>query len=135
MAGRAGELEHDVAVPGQPQPGQAVDDGVDGGRGRTLAVGVLDAQQHLAAVAAREQPVEQGGAAASDVEKAGRGRREAYDDTHRRACITNADKIDIEPYVTSWHRPPFAAFHTGFEETWRSLIAQVAKPPNRCAIS
>ena len=53
---------------------------------RALAVGVLDPQQHLAAAAARVEPVEQRGAGAADVEEAGRGGGEAGDDLgHDRA--------------------------------------------------
>src|SRR3546814_17677285 len=44
------------------------------------AVGILDAQQELAAVVAREQPVEQRGARAADMEETRRRRREARDD-------------------------------------------------------
>ena len=33
VACRAGELEDDVSVPVQSQPGQAIDNGVDGGGG------------------------------------------------------------------------------------------------------
>ena len=112
VARGARELEDDLAVPGEPQPGQAVEDGGDGGGGRALAVGVLDAQQHLAAVPARIEPVEQRGAAAADMEEAGGRGRKAGDDGlgHRAPCTTVAGKgvsaIDIEPSATSWHRPP-----------------------------
>src|SRR5262249_9166837 len=83
---RAGELEHDLAIPGEAEPGEAVDDRVDCGGGRALAVGVLDPQQHLSAGMAGEQPVEQRCAPAADMEKAGRRGREAGDDgfAHRR---------------------------------------------------
>src|SRR5205807_10027992 len=53
---------------------------VDRGLRRALAVGVLDAQQHPAAAPARVQPVEQSGARAADVQKAGRRGSEARDD-------------------------------------------------------
>ena len=72
VAGGTGKLEDDLAVPGEAKPGQPVDNGVDGGSGRALAVGVFDPQQHLAAMPARVQPVEQGCAASTDVEKSGR---------------------------------------------------------------
>jgi hypothetical protein len=49
---------------------------------RALAVGVLDAQQHLAAGVPRKEPVEQRRARATDVQVAGRGGREAGDDGH-----------------------------------------------------
>ncbi len=72
VAGSAGELIDRVAVPFDAEPGQPVEDGVDRGLGRTLAVGVLDPQQHLAAAAAGIKPIEQRGARAADVQEAGR---------------------------------------------------------------
>ena len=50
VPGGAAELVDDVAVPIELQPFQPVQNGADGGFGRALAVGVLDPQQHLAAV-------------------------------------------------------------------------------------
>lgn len=53
----------------RPNRGRAtafVEDRVDRGVGRARAVGVLDAEQELATVVAREQPVEQRGARAAD---------------------------------------------------------------------
>ena len=64
------------------------------GCGRARAVGVLDAQQELAAVVAGEQPVEQRGARAADMQEAGRRGGEAGDDGH---CV-------------SWVCAGFAAF-------------------------
>ncbi len=86
----AGELVHRLAVPIEAEPGEAVDDRGDRGVGRALAVGVLDAQEHLAAVTTGEEPVEERGTRAADVEEArGRG-REARDDLigHRRARLS-----------------------------------------------
>jgi hypothetical protein len=79
-------LEHRIAVPVEPEPAQAVDDGVNGGLGGPCAVGVLDAQQEPPAVMAGEQPVEIGGARAANVQEAGRRRRKTGDDGHRAAC-------------------------------------------------
>ena len=76
----AGELVDDVAVPVEAEPAQPVEDRVDRRLGRALAVGVLDAQQHLAAEAAGIEPVEQGRARAADMEEAGGRGREAGDD-------------------------------------------------------
>src|SRR5262245_37321906 len=45
-------------------------------------VGVVDAEDELSAEAARQQPVELGGADAADVEIAGRARSEARADRH-----------------------------------------------------
>jgi hypothetical protein len=73
---------HHIAVPFEAQPGEAVDDGVDGRLGRALAVRVLDAQQEAPAVMARIEPVEQSGPGAADMQIArGRG-GEAGDDGH-----------------------------------------------------
>ena len=82
----ARELEGRLAVPVEAEPLQPVEDRVDRRVSRAGAVGVLDAQQHLAAEALGEQPVEQRGARPPDVQKAGRRRRETGDDGfgHRR---------------------------------------------------
>ena len=72
-------LVDDVAVPIEAEPAQPVEDGVDGGRRRALAVRILDAQQHGAAVPPRVEPVEQGRPGPSDVEETRRRRREARD--------------------------------------------------------
>jgi hypothetical protein len=79
MARGARELVDDLAIPVQLQPAQAFEDRVDRRLGRPLPVGVLDAQAEDAAVMAREQPVEQGGARAADVQEAGGRWREAAD--------------------------------------------------------
>ncbi len=80
MPGGARELMHGVAVPGDAEPGQAVEDGVDRRLGGALAVGILDPQQHLAAGARGIEPVEQRRARAADMEEAGRRGRKAGDD-------------------------------------------------------
>ncbi len=72
-------LVDDVAVPIEAEPAQPVEDRVDGGRRRAFAVGILDPQQHGAAVPPRVKPVEQGRPGASDVEETRRRRREARD--------------------------------------------------------
>jgi hypothetical protein len=48
-----------VAVPIEAEPAHPVEDRVDRVLGRARLVGILDAQQELAAVVAGEQPVEQ----------------------------------------------------------------------------
>ena len=59
-------------VPAQPEPAQAVEDAGDHvGRG-SLDVGVFDAEQERAVVAARIEPVEERRARAADVQIAGR---------------------------------------------------------------
>ncbi len=79
---RAGELIDDLAVPADAEPVEPVEDGVDGGLRRALAVGVLDPQQHLAAAAAGIKPVEQRGAGAADMEKTGGRGGKTGDDGH-----------------------------------------------------
>ena len=74
------ELADRFAVPFEPEPVQAVENRVHRGRGRALAVGVLDAQQELAAESLGVEPVEQGRPRAADMEKTGRGRRKTGDD-------------------------------------------------------
>ena len=64
-------LEDRPLIPIELQPAQRVEDLLDVlGRG-ALAVGVLDAKHQRAPLAARQQPVEQGGAGAPDVERPG----------------------------------------------------------------
>src|SRR3546814_7994473 len=75
-----------VAIPVEPEPAHPVEDRVDRGLGGAGAVGILDAQQEIAAVVAREQPVEQRGARAADLEETRRRRREARDDAGIRPC-------------------------------------------------
>ena len=58
-------------VPGQSQPAHAVEDALHHLVGRPLHVGVLDTQDERPAGAPREQPVEESGAGAADVEVAG----------------------------------------------------------------
>ena len=62
------------------QPFHAVEDGVHGRLGGTLAIRVLDAQYEYAAVAAGEQPAEQRRAGAPDVKisRRTRGKAGAY---------------------------------------------------------
>ena len=63
-------------VPVEAEPAQVVENRCLGLARRSLGVGVLDAQDERAAVAAREQPVEQRRARVADVQLAGRTRRE-----------------------------------------------------------
>ena len=80
VAAGAVELADRLAVPVEPEPLEAVENGVHRGLRRALAVGVLDAQQERAAEPLRVEPVEQRRARAADVQEAGRGGREAGDD-------------------------------------------------------
>jgi hypothetical protein len=76
------ELVGDLAVPIEAEPAEAVEDRRNGGLGGAGAIGVLDAQLVPAAVVPGEQPVEQRGAGATDMEVAGRRRGESGDDGH-----------------------------------------------------
>ena len=71
------ELEGHRAVPVEPEPAQRVLDLVDRLRDLAARVRVLDAQPELAAVVAREEPVEEERAHAADVEEAGGARSHA----------------------------------------------------------
>ena len=55
----------------EPEPPEPVEDCVDRRPGRSLAIGVLDPEHEGAAMAAREQPAEQRGAGAADVQESG----------------------------------------------------------------
>ena len=77
----ARDLRDRVAVPVEPEPAQRLVDVLDVLGRVALGVGVLDAQEHLAAVVAGLEPVEQRGAGAADVQLAGRGGSES--DAHR----------------------------------------------------
>src|SRR3546814_4726752 len=80
MAGGARELIDGVAVPMEVEPAHAVENRVDRRLGRTGAIGILDTEQEPATMVAREQPVEQRGTRATDMEEAGRRGGEArYD--------------------------------------------------------
>ena len=82
VAGDAGGLKHRRRVGREVEPGEAIENGLGRGLRGALAIGVLDAQQELAVVVAREQEVEQGGAGAADMQQAGRARGEAGADCH-----------------------------------------------------
>src|SRR6202022_1742511 len=89
------ELVDDLAVPIEPEPFQPVPKGVNRFLGRSLPVGVLDAQQHLAAAPARVEPVEQRRAGSSDVEEACRRGGKAGDDgiSHYRSGYRSGSRI------------------------------------------
>ncbi len=74
------ELERHFAVPLEPQPAQRALD-LLGGLGHLAAgVGVLDPQQELAAIVAREEPVEERRADVAHVQKSRRAWRHAHAD-------------------------------------------------------
>ncbi len=61
-----------LLVPGEAQPLEAFEDGIEGLFGVALDVGVVDAEDHCAAVAAGVEPVKYEGAGAPDVQIARR---------------------------------------------------------------
>jgi hypothetical protein len=82
---RARELIDGLAVPVDAEPGEPVENGLDRRLRRALAVGVLDPQQHFSATPACVKPVEQRGARATDMQKAGGRGGKAGDDGHFRS--------------------------------------------------
>jgi len=93
VAKGSGHLVDDLAVPVDAKPGKPVDDRLCRFRGRTLAVGVLDAQPKHAAVMAREEPIEEGGAGPTDMQKTGRRRGETDGDGHPATLTLRRDII------------------------------------------
>src|SRR5947209_13996921 len=91
MAPGAGKLMHDIAVPIEAEPLQAVNDRGDRRVRRALAIGILDAQEHLAAGLLRIKPVEQSRARAADMQEARRRRgKTRHDGRGHRAKPTKA---------------------------------------------
>ena len=78
----AGELKDRRAVAIEADPVQARDDGVNSIRRRTRAVGVLDAQEELAAGVLGIKVIEQRRTNATDVQIAGGRRRKTGNDGH-----------------------------------------------------
>src|SRR5204862_2287288 len=76
------ELERDLSVPGQVEPAERLLDLVDGLSDLPARVRVLDPEPELAALVAREEPVEKRGVNRPDVQPAGRARRDADSDAH-----------------------------------------------------
>src|SRR6185437_4254777 len=69
-----------LLVPVEAEPVEAFEDGVEGGFGIALDIGVVDAEDHGAAVTAGVEPVKDEGAGAADMQVACRRRREADSD-------------------------------------------------------
>src|SRR3546814_2368248 len=90
--------------------GHAFEDRVDSGLCRTFAVSVLDAQQELATVTLGVQIREQRSARAPDVEKTGRARREAGDDTHEDKSQWTAKSEEHTSELQSLMRISYAVF-------------------------
>ena len=92
------ELEARLAVPVDPEPAQRLLDLRDRVHDLATRVGVLDSKKALAPVAAREEPVEQERANASDVEEAGRTRCHADADAHQ-AGIVGINGSTVETHM------------------------------------
>ena len=130
------------ASPSQSRPSQSSPSriAVDRRLGRALAVGVLDAQQQLAAGAARIEPVEQRRARSADMQEAGRRRGEAGDDglghIERVAlagrvrwsapCSTKGGRVSLRcglgARVGIWHKASPRRRHTR-RQSWTSGMA------------
>ena len=67
-------------IPVEAQPAKTLEDAVDEFRTIAIHIGVFDSQNKRATLIAREQPVEQGGARAADVQIAGGRGRETHAD-------------------------------------------------------
>src|SRR5262245_9526354 len=74
------ELIDGLAVPIEPEPGQAIEDGVDRRLRRAFAIGVLDPQQHFSAAPAGIEPVEECSSRPTYVQEARGRRRKTRDD-------------------------------------------------------
>ena len=95
-----------VPVPIEAEPAHPVEDRVDRLVGRARLVGILDAQQELAAVVAGEQPVEQRRARAADVQEAGRGGREAGDHGRLIWCLRSSPLSSSLDAAMQWTSAP-----------------------------
>ncbi len=91
------ELERRVTVPLDAEPAQRALDLLDRLRDLAARVGVLDPQQALAALATREEPVEEKGAHAPDVEEPGGRRRHANADRHERSSVVACSSAPMSP--------------------------------------
>ncbi len=85
-------LIHDVLVPVEPEPLEPLEDRARALVGAARLVGVLDAQQELAAEMPDIEPVEERGARAADVEIAGRRGSEAKSRCRVSAHVTGKDE-------------------------------------------
>ena len=85
-------------VPVEAEPAQASEISVERRGDEAGAVRVFDAQDECAAVAPREQAVEERRANVADVRDAGRARRIAGPDVHA-ASVSSADRPGSDPYA------------------------------------
>ena len=104
-AGRAADVG--PLVPLEAEPAQVLQDAVLGLFRRSLGVGVFDAEDERAVVAAREQPVEQRRAGVADVQRAGRAGGETH--SHRPMSDTRGPMPDVRRSATAWAAMALAA--------------------------
>jgi len=83
-----------LLVPAEREPVKALVDRLQRRRGIAFDVGVVDAQDDGAAIVAGVEPVEDEGAGAPDVQKAGGGRREA--NSQHGKCQYNSGTVDLD---------------------------------------
>src|SRR5262245_58495712 len=108
------ELIYGLAVPIEPEPGQAIEDGVDRRLRRPFAIGVLDPQQHFAAAPAGIEPVEERRSRPTDVQEARGRRRKTRDDRlgHCRRFDNKSKRVKSPSYphrhrwAVTWIRVP-----------------------------
>jgi hypothetical protein len=91
--GAVGAADVGALVPVDADPAQRGHDVVGCALDEALLVGVLDAQDELAAVVARGQPVEEGGAHPADVQVAGGAGREAH--AHRAGDLSHSSSSPV----------------------------------------
>ncbi len=95
MAVAVTALEERPLVPGNPQPGEAVENHLGVRLGAPLLVGVLDPEDEGAAGVPGEQPIEQRRAGAADVEIAGGGGSEADAGGHRCQVLGQVSGVSL----------------------------------------
>jgi hypothetical protein len=75
-------LEHGTFIPVETQPAKGFQDGLGMLGLRTVAIGVLDAEDEDPSVVSGEQPIEECGAGTADVKISRRGGSEPYSYRH-----------------------------------------------------
>src|SRR5271154_2688708 len=123
MALGALELADRVAVPVEAEPFEPVENRIDRRLRRPFAVGVLDAQQELAAEALGVEPVEQRRACAADMQEAGWRGREAGDDLRHFIELEARDLIE---------RVALAEAGVRAKASLSGPLARISPSPARC---
>src|SRR5262245_37659558 len=91
----------DAFVPFETHPVQVLDNGALGFLRRPLRVGVFDPQDEGAALASRQQPVEEGGARVADVQLPGGTGRETNSHRLRTSAIACAAMASPRPRAST----------------------------------